>query len=570
MRYSVPILTVLSAVVLMMSCAKRGPELAMSNEQVRLAQITTAGAVDVDWSPDGEWLTFASNSDIWIKPVAGGETTQVTKDPARDDTPRWSPDGKKLLFYSHRSGALNIWTISPFADGESLFQVTDDADSVGSGTINWSPDGKEIAFSSVLGGTRQIWAVPAAGGTARQVTTGTDGKWDPDFSPDGAWIIYSTADNAQGGDPNLWMVPAAGGTARPFTTESVGDFVPRWSPDGQWVSFSSLRGAAWDIWIKAATGGEPFKIPNPGFRNMRSSWSPDSRRIAFQAGSILGDLWVVPTAGGEPRRVVDQVYNRYGTQTSWSGDGSEIAFFYLGPGGKDIWKQPVSGGPRVAVTRGGAVLETWRSGLSWSPDGNTLAFNSNTGGDSNLWTVPAKGGPPTQITFTSKPRIAAPSWSPDSQRIAYGMETDGNQDIWTVQASGGTPEHITDWPGSEQSPSWSPDGKRLVFTSDKTQSGDTGGANLWVFVLDTGHATWLARGFQPDWSPDGKQICFVQDNDIWIVPALGGSPVLLLDSPQKKERWPQWSPDGSHILFSHAVGGYDIWIADVGRLLDMK
>jgi len=80
---SASVFTVVSAIVLVMSCAKSGPKLAMPNEEVRFTQVTTEGAGDVDWSPDGKWLAFSSD-DIWIKPVTGGEAIQITKDPAYD------------------------------------------------------------------------------------------------------------------------------------------------------------------------------------------------------------------------------------------------------------------------------------------------------------------------------------------------------------------------------------------------------------------------------------------------------------------------------------------------------
>ena len=58
-----------------------------------------------DWSPDGKWIAYSDwndSSDIWIIPVTGGEPRRVTTDPARDILPRWSPDGKRILFVSTR------------------------------------------------------------------------------------------------------------------------------------------------------------------------------------------------------------------------------------------------------------------------------------------------------------------------------------------------------------------------------------------------------------------------------------------------------------------------------------
>ena len=105
-------------------------------------------------SPDGKWVAFVvtvidkeankSNSDIWIVPASGGDPRRLTASPSADNTPRWSPDGKKLAFISSRGGTPQIWMINP--EGGEAWPVT--TISTGASGIVWSPDGKKMAFTS--------------------------------------------------------------------------------------------------------------------------------------------------------------------------------------------------------------------------------------------------------------------------------------------------------------------------------------------------------------------------------------------------------------------------------------
>jgi dipeptidyl aminopeptidase/acylaminoacyl peptidase len=109
-------------------------------------------ALASDLSPDGEWLAFyerGKQEDIFVIKTDGTEQRQLTNDIHRDRHPRWSPDGKRIAFYSNRSGRYEVWTIAP--DGSGLQQLT----YTSGGTVLypvWSPDGARLAYS-VQGGT---------------------------------------------------------------------------------------------------------------------------------------------------------------------------------------------------------------------------------------------------------------------------------------------------------------------------------------------------------------------------------------------------------------------------------
>src|SRR4029077_9569521 len=87
-----------------------------------------------------------TSSDIWLAPTSKGEPRQLTNSGKKDKHPRWSPDGKRLLFESNRSGDNQLWVID--LDGGEARQLTTISTEAGNGL--WSPDGKTIAFVSAV------------------------------------------------------------------------------------------------------------------------------------------------------------------------------------------------------------------------------------------------------------------------------------------------------------------------------------------------------------------------------------------------------------------------------------
>jgi dipeptidyl aminopeptidase/acylaminoacyl peptidase len=109
-------------------------------------------------SPDGKWAVFASSeitdsknnksvSRLWLVPTNGSATPrQLTNPTAKDNNPKWSPDGRWILFESTRSGSSQIWVINPYGgEAKQLTKISTDAS-----TATWSPDGRHIAFVSAV------------------------------------------------------------------------------------------------------------------------------------------------------------------------------------------------------------------------------------------------------------------------------------------------------------------------------------------------------------------------------------------------------------------------------------
>jgi eukaryotic-like serine/threonine-protein kinase len=143
-------------------------------------------------SPDGQWVTFYSwgkQEDIYIARSDGTGERYLTNDGYKDRIPRWSPDGKRIAFYSNRSGNFEIWVINP--DGSGLKQITDDRAEANIRTV-WSPDGRFIAGLHMSKGPFILELDAASNVVSRALLPPFPDPtclFDPwTWSPDGKWL----------------------------------------------------------------------------------------------------------------------------------------------------------------------------------------------------------------------------------------------------------------------------------------------------------------------------------------------------------------------------------------------
>ena len=126
----------------------------------QIVQVDGSYCHQPDWSPDGEWIAFATDRDgnieIYKVRPDGTELTRLTQSPGLDAHPRWSPDGRWLSFTSNRSGNYDIWVMR--ADGSDLLNLT--KHSATDDQAAWSPDGKSLAFVSMRDGGFDIYRMP--------------------------------------------------------------------------------------------------------------------------------------------------------------------------------------------------------------------------------------------------------------------------------------------------------------------------------------------------------------------------------------------------------------------------
>jgi Tol biopolymer transport system component len=198
-------------------------------------------------------------------------------------------------------------------------------------------------------------------------------------------------------------------------------------------------------------------------------------------------------------------------------------------------------------------------GPRWSPDGKEVAFYAYRTGNREIWVQPLGGGPARQVT-ESEAGAAYPEWSPDGREIACHLA----RNIWVIAAGGGEARQVTFDPAGDFAPGWSPDGEWLAFASLRT-----GRQVVWRVASKGGEPQKLSEGEgdTPRWSPDGKWIYFPgrHTRSLWALPATGGRTRQAADLGGSRGRLntDTLATDGKYLYFSWKDGLGDIWVMDV-------
>jgi Tol biopolymer transport system component len=464
------------------------PKKPLPLEAARKAEFTaTRGTwISLDVSPDGQTIVFDLLGDLYTMPISGGKATPLLTGAAYEAQPRFSPDGKKVVFVSDRSGGDNVWTLS--LDLKDTTQLTQ-GNSSAYVSPEWAPDGKYIVVSRA-GGTfgaakLQMYNVDGGSGLplirepAQLKTIGAA------FTPDGRYVWYAARDgdwqyNAMFPQYELGVYDRQTGQSSQMTNRYGSGFRPAVSPDGKWLVYATRHETKTGLRLRdLASGNESwlaFPIQRDDIESRATldalpgySFTPDSKAIVISYG---GEIWRLALDKSAPVRIPFEVPVKLD----------------IGPEVKFAWRVDTSAMLTAKQVRAPIV----------SPDGKRVVFTAV----DRLWVQDLPEGTPRRLT-TAEVGEFQPTWSPDGKSIAYVTWDDhaGGQIMRLAMDGRARPVQVTRTAALYANPAWSPTGTRIVATRAAARdlqefAGGTGGgplAAMFVWVPATGgEATVIA------------------------------------------------------------------------------
>lgn len=433
--------------------------------------------------------------------------------------PSYSPDGKRIAYWTPASPAWQLWVANADMTSPQKLPVNG-----GTNSALWSPDGTRLAVTSADFGPAHAVVVPVAGGEAKRVTTGSGVDLETGWFADGERLAYLMSTGGGGGFTSFASSLATGATQRLVPGEQH-PYMGTPSPDGSRIGFNVIEGSRATVWVADSAGTNPRQLTKEGFesqRSIRMSWSPDGRAILYESTRTgTSDLWVVPVDSGSPRQLTRDVRNDY--SGVWSPDSKWVAFLSDRGRQTDIWIVPATGGEERRVTD----TPDAESNLAWRPGTNELTFVI-TSEKAGIWAMDLATGAERRLTPDSI-RTAGFYGSPDGKQIDYIIERGGGvQDLAVMPVAGGASHILVSGGGTVQGPQWSPDGKQIAYISDRGGSQD-----VWIIDVAGGAprqlTTWPGTESSVVWSGDGTKVYFQSDHDTklgdaWAVAPAGGAP----------------------------------------------
>ena len=371
-------------------------------EDYRIMPIFPAQPVsDPQISPNGAKVLFTYttvnmdenkyDSHLWLLSLDEKKPVQFTHGKGNDTTPRWSPDGKSLLFLSNRVSEeekeaekkegekkrkTQIWVI-PFSGGEAKC-LTSLEEAVQSPA--WSPDGKIILFFS------NVYKGEKAKDSDVKIVRRIKYKYNDQGFFEGKW-------------KHLFFVPSNGGKTKQLTNGEFDIDAAVWSPDGKRIAFiSNLEEDAdvsffKNIYVITSKGGKPELLWRGRGPIETLEWSPNGDYIAF-TGNVIDDpslvvykntnIWILPVKGGEPKNLTagfDRTVSAEEGVLKWSPDSKYVYFKCDDLGSSHIFRVSLEGEVEK-ITDGKITVGSF----SLDKSGSKIAFNAtDTMTPSELW-----------------------------------------------------------------------------------------------------------------------------------------------------------------------------------------
>jgi Tol biopolymer transport system component/DNA-binding winged helix-turn-helix (wHTH) protein len=484
-------------------------------------QITHDGHEKYLVGTDGNRLYFNQPFSIAQAAISGGETAQISVSLPNPVLLDVSPDGSSELVVSHPR-------------------------------VNWA-----------LG---PLWNVRAVGNSIRRLGDAVSAT----FSPDGKWVVYSTADSGNWG--GIYLVRSDGTGAHKLASAEDRVDGLAWSPGDAVIRFDMWTKRR--IWEMASNGSNLHEFL-PGWHSTEAKccgrWTPDGRFFLFL---MEGQIWAL-----DERRTLFRQRPAEPVQLTtgpilW---GSPIP----SKDGRRIFAQGVT--PHGELSRFDAKAKKFlpflggisAQGVSFSNDGKSIAYVSYPEG--TLWKANWDGSDPVQLSDAPF-QVFLPRWSPDGSQIAFTVTTEQDFGIYIVSAEGGSLRKLL--PGDHSfnlASTWSPDGRKIVFNSELDRRID-GRVITRILDLDSNQVSTVpgSDGMNgPRWSPDGRYLAAGSEDGLHLM-------IFNFTTQQWSELTqkgpidsPEWSRNGQFIYFKRVVGDRGVFRIRVNggaveKLADLK
>ncbi len=400
------------------------------------------------FSPDGRYIAYdfpqqpgTKEYDIFVLAVDGGHETPVVQHPANDVVFDWTPDGKRILFGSDRSGTMGAWWVQ-IADGK--------------------PDGTPEVVKPDLGQDVRPMGFTRDGSYYYNVRTGMSD------------VYIAELDLASG----RVLAPPVLATQRFVGSNSK----PDWSSNGRQLIYLSQRGpGAWGaraICVRDAKSGQVHEIPSKLDRVVSVRWFPDGRSLlagAQHPSGVFGDFRI-DVQTGEYERV--DLQSPLGWGTAWSPDGKAIFYHQWNNTAKtsSIVARDLASGQEKELYSVTELSYHFCAGVALSRDGQRLAFavREAKSGSKILKVLPAAGGEARDLLRgVQMPFPGSIAWAPDGQSVLFVKQPspgDSKTELWLASVRDDEPRKLDLTAKNMRELSIHPDGRRIAFTGGGDKS----------------------------------------------------------------------------------------------------
>ncbi len=324
--------------------------------------------VGMTWSADGRSIVFSSErgatagaGSLWRirvdSSISRAPPEQVLGVGPRASYPAISRRGRLLAYQEHFQDS-NLWRAPASGRGAPELVIASTREEV---RPDYSPDGRRIVFDSNRSGNWEVWIANADGSDSRQLTNyGRAPASSPRWSPDGRLIAFHYIGE---GNADIYTMTPEGKSIRRLTSEPSREESPSWSKDGRWIYFTSNRSGVFEIWKMAVDNATQVVQMTHGGGNWPRE-SPEGRYLYFLDG---GDIWRMPVDGGPKTRV-------YGPVVPGPSRAPDPAGIYAAEAGRGIVYHHFATGRTTLVVPLGKSTFMAYGGLALAPDRRWLLY----------------------------------------------------------------------------------------------------------------------------------------------------------------------------------------------------